>query len=139
MINVGKILGIIFLIGFVLLPFVSFAEGFVPCGGRGADGEIIRCELCHIFEMIDTILDFIILKLTPVVAVLMLVIGGIMFLFAGANPNTLETAKKIITTTVIGLVIIFTAWIVISTFLNYIGVASWTGLGSGGWSVINCP
>ena len=119
--------------GFVLLPFISHAVPLVPCGGAGED----RCGLSDVFEMIDRILDFVILKLTPIVAVLMLTIGGLMFFFAGANPNTLETAKKIITTTVIGLVIIFTAWIVISTFLNYIGVMEWTGLGSGGWSVID--
>ena len=128
-----KLFLISLLAGFILTPFVSLAVPLVPCGGEGEN----RCELCHIFVMIDRILDFIILRLTPVVAVLMLVIGGLMFFFAGTNPGTLETAKKVITNTVIGLVIIFTAWIVISTFLNYIGVMEWTGLGSGGWSVID--
>ena len=132
-----KIVLISFVLSFVISPIFVQAGGFVPCGHAGADGEIDRCGLADVFEMIDLILDFIILTLTPVVAVLMLVIGGMMFFFAGTDPGMLEKAKKIITSTVIGLVIIFTAWIVISTFLNYIGVMEWTGLGSGGWSVID--
>jgi hypothetical protein len=130
-----KIVLISFVLSFVISPIFVQAGGFVLCGG---DGEP-RCQLCHIFAMIDNVLDFIILKLTPVVAVLMLVIGGMMFFFAGTDPGMLEKAKKVITTTVIGLVIIFTAWIVVSTFLNYIGVMEWTELGNGGWSVIKCP
>ena len=130
--------------------------GLVPCGGviwigggiDPATGECVgglpmtypesRCQLCHFFVMLDGILDFIFLRLVPAIAVLMLLIGGIMLFFAGGSPQTLSQAKSVITTTVIGLVIIFAAWLVVNTFLLIIGVNAWTGLATG-WFSINCP
>ena len=129
-----KIFLIIFLTGLILFPFISQAAGLVPCGGPGQP----TCQLCHFFVMLDTVFDFIILRLAPVVAVLMLVIGGVMFFFGGTKPETLKTAKDVIFTTIFGLVIIFAAWIIINTFFGFIGVAEWTGLGSGWWA-IDCP
>ena len=117
-----------------MFPFISQSAGLVPCGGPDQPD----CQLCHFFVMLDSVFDFIILRLAPVVAVLMLVIGGVMFFFGGAKPETLKTAKDVIFTTIFGLVIIFAAWIIINTFFGFIGVADWTGLGSGWW-VIDCP
>ncbi len=118
----------------------------MPCGGAGEP----PCQLCHLFVMLDSVLDFIILRLTPIVAVLMLVISGVMFMvanFSGAEmlpggaqggPQLLSQAKKTLTAAAFGLVIIFSAWIIINTFLGFIGVNTWTGLESGWWQ-INCP
>ncbi|MCH8741362.1 hypothetical protein IH779_00400 [Patescibacteria group bacterium] len=116
--------------------------GLVPCGRDCDDpntgyNETCPCQLCHFFVMMDRILDFIFLILVPTVAVLMLVIGGIMFFFAGGSPQRLESAKSIITSTITGLVIIFTAWVIINTFFIIIGVNTWTGLESG-WFTIDC-
>jgi len=124
---------IIFL-GIFLFPPVSSAQGLVPCGNPGQP----PCQLCHFFVMLDRILDFIFTRLVPAVAVLMLMIGGVMFFFAGGSPQTLGTAKSIITSVFIGLIIIFAAWLIINTFFLIIGVAAWTGL-AGGWFTIDCP
>jgi len=117
--------------------------GLVPCAKYCDDpdtpyDETQPCQLCHFFVMTDKILDFVFLRLVPAIAVLMLLIGGIMFFFAGGNPQTLSQAKSVITATVMGLVIIFAAWLIVNTFFGMIGVASWTGL-QGGWFSINCP
>lgn len=98
------------------------AAGLVPCGGPGEDA----CRFCHIFVMLNNIVQFIMIKIVPVVAVLMIVIGGIMFFFAGGSPNTLSKAKGIITATVIGLIIIFAAFMLVGTILKMIGLADWT-------------
>jgi len=113
----------IFLITFLFLSlFLAFgqvqADGLVPCGGPGED----PCQFCHFFVMINDIIRFVILTLVPAVAVLMLVVGGIMFFTAGAKPETLIRAKGTITSVVIGLVIIFCAWIIVNTVLNQIGI-----------------
>jgi len=97
------------------------AAGLVPCGEPGNP-----CQLCDVFIMIDNILDFILIKMVPVVAVLMLVIGGIMFFFAGADPGMLAKAKSLITSTLIGLVIIFAAFLIIGTVLSVLGLTGWT-------------
>ena len=104
---------------------VSAKAGLVPCGCDGCP-----CNLCHFFVLIDRIVDFLVLELVPIIATLMLVFGGVMFLFSAGNVSTIEKAKKIMTSAIFGLVIIFTAWLVINTFLMYIGVQPWTGLGT---------
>ena len=117
--------------------------GLVPCAKYCDDpntpyDETKPCQLCHFFVMLDRILDFVFTRLVPAVAVLLLMIGGVMFFFAGGSPQTLGTAKSIITSVVIGLIIIFAAWLIINTFFILIGVAAWTGL-QAGWFTINCP
>lgn len=171
--NVKKIFLIIFL-GGLLFPLISLAgtyiagdadicyEGLVPCGkevyvgGSWEDGKciggvptFIRCQFCHFFVMLDGAIDFVLFKLVPPIAILMLVIGGVMFMFAhlggaemlpgggAGGPKMLGQAKKVITSVVIGLIIIFAAWIIIDLFFSLIGVAEWTGLQEG-WFTINC-
>lgn len=124
----------------------------VPCGHRDANpniagiqdpyleseiNEACPCTLCHFFVLFKNAIDFLLFRIVPPVAVLMLVIGGVMFFGAGANPATLEKAKKLITSAIMGLVIIFIAWIVINSFLMFIGVEEWTGLKN--WWQIDCP
>jgi hypothetical protein len=163
-----KIFLIIFL-GILLFPFISSAgsyiadhtdvcyEGLVPCGkevqvgGSWVEGKciggtptFIRCQFCHFFVMLDEIIDFVLFKIVPPLAILMLVIGGVMFIlgyFAGGGegePKMFNQGKKLITSVFIGLIIIFAAWIIINLFFQFIGVAEWTGLQQG-WFKIDCP
>jgi len=137
----------IFLITFLIFLFLSLAPNsaqaaLVPCGGPGQPA----CTLCHLFELINNILIFLLIPnadinnnfpLIPTVAALMLIIGGSYLLIAGASPELFSKAKSILTATVIGLVICFVAWVFLNTFFTYIGVAEWTGLGT--WWQIECP
>jgi hypothetical protein len=98
------------------------AAGLVPCGGPGENA----CSFCHIFVMLNNIVQFVIIKIVPAVAILMMAVGGIMFFFAGGSSSMLSQAKGIITATIIGLVIIFAAFMLVGTILSMIGLASWT-------------
>ncbi len=98
------------------------AAGLVPCGGTGESA----CSFCDFFVMVDNFIDFILIKFVPVVAVLMLVVGGIYFFFGGASPSALETGKKIITSTIWGLVIVFAAFLIVGTILSALGLTGWT-------------
>jgi len=106
------------------------AAGLVPCGddlnGNGTIDPGEQCSFCDFFKMVDKILDFVLVRMVPVVAVLMLVIGGGMLFFAGADPGMLTRAKSLITSTLIGLVIIFAAFLIVGTILSAIGLAGWT-------------
>jgi len=114
-------------------PPVGFCQGpIVPCGGASNP-----CEFCHIFVLINNIINFILTCLTPIAAGLMMVIGGFYFLAAGPSPGKVTQAKSVITAAVIGLVIVFIAWVFLNTFLDMIGVATWTGLEN--WWEISCP
>ncbi len=141
-------------LGMLFLPLMAFAgqysvndggttvaySGLVPCGkpvNVGGNCCILQCTLCHFFVMFDNILDFVMFNLIPIIAVLMMVLGGVTFLLAGTNPGNVAKGKSIITSTAIGLVIIFSAWILVNTFFMAIGVAKWTKL-SEGWFQIKC-
>ena len=95
--------------------------GLVPCGTPDCP-----CTFCDFFALIDNIVDFVLFKIVLPVAALMFIIGGLFMLTASGKPELLNRAKSILTAAVIGLVIIFVAFIFIGTFLQMIGLAEWT-------------
>jgi len=131
-----KIMGVValsFVFLFLANQVLAICEGpLVPCGFGGD-----QCHFCHIFVLIDNIINFILTCLTPIFAGFMIIIGGIYLLIAGGSPELFDKAKKVLTGAVIGLVVIFVAWVFLNTFFDYIGVAEWTGLGT--WWEIKCP
>jgi len=143
-----RIFLIIFLGILAFLPLISSAAGLVPFGGEAEP----RCQLCHFFVLFRNVVDFLLTKIIPPLAVLMIAIGGFMYdcaylgsfekLTGGGKggPVLLARAKKLIISVVIGLLIIFAAWIIVNTFFQVIGVADWTGLKEGWWQVNkDCP
>lgn len=134
------IISLVFLFLF-LTPGLIQAAGLVPCGGTGEPA----CQFCHFFVLFKNIVDFLLKPPTGLVwpiAILMIAIGGFMYVIAFVNPEAgpgmLNKAKAVFTTTVFGLLIMFSAWIVINLFFQIIGVQEWTGLTEGWWK-INCP
>jgi hypothetical protein len=102
----------------------------VPCGydknGNGKIDPEEECKLCDLFVLLDNVIDFFLLKIVFPVSVLLLVIGGFMFLFYAEDPKMVDRGKSILTSVVIGLAIIFSAYLVVGTFLKMIGLAQWT-------------
>ena len=145
---------ILFLLFLILIPGLIKADGLVPCGkncdipGTPPD-ECHPCGLCDIFVMFDRIIDFIMFQIVPSLAVLMIAIGGFMLVVShlgGAldlgggkqgGSALVSRAKTIFKSVIIGLFIIYGAWLIVNTFFMMIGVADWTGLRSGWWQ-INC-
>lgn len=151
---------IIFLATLTLAPLTSLSAGLVPCGGcaeYNADKTKCitaepSCQLCHFFVLFKNIVDFLLFKIVPPLAVLMLAIAGFMYIFAYMNPTEaiggaggpalISQAKKVITSVIFGLIIIFAAWLLVNVFFTLIGVADWTGLAGGwreGWWQVVCP
>jgi hypothetical protein len=120
-------------------------QGFVPCGKTNpapaktdSSGNIIEpaespevtmtCQFCHLFVMIDGIIDYFLGTIVPPVAILIIVIGGVMFYFAGANPAMLQRAKSLIKGVLIGIALIYGSYLIVGTFLSILGVADVSGL-----------
>lgn len=130
-----KIFLIIFLLLF-LTPSLVQAQGLVPCGRSTDDpntsyDETKPCQLCHIFVLFDNILKFIFFKIVPPLAILMIAIGGLYFLFSSGNPSTLAQGKAILKYTAIGLLIIYGAWVVVNLILTFPGLMK---TDFGGWN-----
>ncbi len=138
----------IFFIIFLLLIFTSLVPNLadaslVPCGSRIDDtttseiDESQPCTLCHFFVLFGNVIDFLMIQIVPPLAILIIVYGGIKFMIAGESKEKVDEAKKLMKAVIIGLFIIFGAWIFLNAFFSAIGVQEWTGL-KDGWSIINC-
>jgi hypothetical protein len=115
---------------FFFVPFlVSASERFIPCSGPD-------CNFCHIFVLVDNIIRFILESIIPPIAILMLIVGGLLFYFSAGDPTKTKQATGIIKATVIGMLIIYFAWSIIVTIFQIIGVTnreSWFW-----WSAVSC-
>jgi len=125
--------GAIFILFNILAPSATFAQtgpigGIVPCGDqKDANGIITNpCNLCHLYTGAKNIVDFMLFDLILPLAVVALLIGGIFLLASQGNPQMMETGKKAITNTVIGVIIAFGSWLIIATIVNTLGYKGFT-------------
>jgi len=109
----------------------SGIAGLVPCGQLGNP-----CTLCDTFVLGQGILNIFLFPTVPIIAALLFAIGGFFLFTAAGSPQNLQRAKQIIIATVVGLLIIYGAWLFINLLLTTFGVADWTGLGT--WWEIDC-
>ena len=111
-------------------------KGLVPCGNVNT----CPCCLCDLFVMLDNIIDLVLFTIAPLLAVVMIAVGGFMMIMAyagSAGPETINKAKKLFASVAIGLLIIYAAWAAVYLFLMVLGVADLAGFSDGGWN-INC-
>jgi len=134
-------------------------DGLVPCGkgvkvnGVPFEDEFdtdrdvcpirqtceMPCQFCHLFVMLQGILGYV-LAIVFLISTFLFAVAGLMILTASGNPQTIQNAKKIFTSAAIGLVIIFSAWIITNTIFIFLNVADWQGWNlRTGWFKINCP
>ena len=150
-INAAKILFILIVGSSVALPLVASAyttpnlwpTGYWGQAQNGSPAGLISCtgnylssntgpqcaNLCDLINTFINIVYFLMSIAIFIITPIMFVWGGIMIMFAGANPGMLETGKKILTGTVIGLVIVLCSYLLISTILGVLGVTTIGGFG----------
>ncbi|HUZ92916.1 MAG TPA: hypothetical protein VNG29_02860 [Candidatus Paceibacterota bacterium] len=130
------------LVGFSFVPLVASAAtkyqmpGIWPTGywGQAVNGNpagLVSCtgltctSLCDLLQTIENILSFgesvVIFIATPV----LFAWGGITIMIASGDPSRLQQGKKILTGTLIGLLITLTAYIIVATFVNFFNVGNY--------------
>ncbi len=99
--------------------------------GKNADGTVnLTCASLN--DLIQTILNVVAFAMTLalfVLAPLFFAWGGLMMLIAGGSPQKMASGKKILTGTVIGIIIVLAAYLIVKTFVGFLGIA-----GVGGFS-----
>lgn len=102
------------------------------CGGG-------PCTACDFFALIQNILNFIWWDLSVPIATLMLIYGGFLMVVPGVggekSAGQYIKGKKVLTNTVIGLLIIFVAWLMIDTAIKAVGSLN---SNFGPWNQIQC-
>lgn len=110
----------ILLVSTLILMFglsgVAYAaeEGFVPCGGPGED----PCTACDLLSLISNIANFVASRFAPIVGALLFVYGGIMMIVSVGDPGKFAKAKAIFWNTIIGLAIIYGAWLITNSLMQ---------------------
>ena len=153
---IGIFVGVLIFSSAVLLwaafPFSASAQGLVPCG---TSANPTPCQPCHIFALIQNILNFLWWYISIPIATLMLAYGGFLLMLpslGSGSPPMLAKGRKILKNTVIGVLIIFFAWLFVDTIIKVIagqGLASGTpaliprrlGLSPGNlgpWNEVEC-
>ncbi len=104
---------ILFSIFYFLFSSFAFADGLVKlCEG-------FNC-FCSFIETVRNVISFLILDFAIPLAIILFIIGGILLATHGGSQKQFELAKTILTGTVIGLVIVFVAWLIINVFFGII-------------------
>src|SRR4030042_5621775 len=105
---------LIFLIAVIsIIVFVlPVHAALVPCNG-------LECKPCHFFAGFSNLINFIVFTLTPPAAFVMITASGLILIFGGSE-SAKTMGKKMFTSVVIGLLIIYASWLIVNTIIQEI-------------------
>ena len=117
----------------------------VPAECRSPSNIAQTCTICHIAILVINITNYLIYWVAFPSVVILVAIGGIMILIAGPSEERQTAGKKILTSTIVGLIIVFLSWLIVDTAIKVAtGNINAAGPGAfiqsfGPWNVINIP
>ena len=111
----------IFSIGILVRAQVANPQGLVTCGNPGQPD----CTWGALMALVQTVFTFALKYIAIPVAVIMILFGGITMATSAGNEGKFKKGREIITATFIGLVIVFAAWLIINTVVNFLGIAQY--------------
>ena len=119
-----KIILVFLLLALVFLPGLSFAkeETIVQCGnGNPSDPGFRPCGIGDFFGMLVRIFNFIVKWIASPLAIIMLTIGAVMLMASAGNPGLAGLGKKTMGAAIIGLILVWGAYLIIDFILKAIG------------------
>ncbi|MBD3247743.1 hypothetical protein GF382_00440 [Candidatus Falkowbacteria bacterium] len=145
-----KIILISAIVAALSLPMALAAQGILPEEtGKGSSGAGQYCpqgagreeclaganagnySLNDFVQLAVNVANWI-LGIVGSLALLMFIYGGVTMIFSAGNPETVKKGKKILLNSIIGLVIVFSAYTIIQFALSALGyteIANWNVLG----------
>lgn len=115
----------------VVVPVLAANNGLVPCGHDGnnslgyKNGYLDDYEVCtfdHFVIGVANVIDWLFrFGMTPLIMIL-LIYSGARFVLARGNPEALQEAKRLLRNVLIGAGISLSAWLIVATILNFLGV-----------------
>lgn len=121
--------------------FLLLKGHLVPCGrltddpGTTTINETENCTLCHLFLLLKNVFDLM-LSLLIIVSILLITIGGVVYIVSTGNSNLIGIAKNIITKTLIGFALMLIGWLLVFTLLTFLSTGDMVGKGT--WFEFNC-
>lgn len=129
--NKKILIAITFSIALVSIPYLAYGAGIIPpetgpstCAPE-QEGRCGNYTLNDGVQLMVNVADWI-LGIVGSLALLMFVIGGFMFLISGGNTKTVEKGKDILIGAVIGLILVFSSYMIIKFSMSAMGL-NWSG------------
>ncbi len=110
----------------------AFIDIWKGTSNGGCNTSATGCSLCDGVKVVVNVIN-IMTEVAVILTVGMTVYGAIMLMISGGSEERVRKAKGIITSAVIGLVIVLVGWLVINTVLHLI-----TGNINFPWADIQC-
>lgn len=110
--KIADILAMIVVLALAVLPFTAGAQFTIPTVGN--TNVVNNANASEILVRIINIL----LAVAGLIAVVFLIVGGFRYITAGGNEETAEAAKKTITNSIIGIVIILLSFVIVRVISN---------------------
>ena len=104
--------------------FTTYAAGLVPCD---------VCTPCDLWELAYNIVWFLLFSLALPILTVAILAGGVMILVSAGNQSLREKGKALIWNAVIGILIAFTAYLIINTIIATLATGKFTA----GWNSIS--
>ena len=100
--------------------------GLVPCGRSTNNdktpwNEREPCQLKHIFLSVKIIIDFLLLRMIPIILVLLSIATAVIFYTSLGQAITMTQVIALWKAAGKGLLIIFFAWTIVNIFLKFVG------------------
>jgi hypothetical protein len=138
-INLKKIL-LTTALGIALSSTAVLAAGILPPESGSVPGTCNSANGCGNYSLNDMVLLAVnianwILGVVGSVALLFFIYGGFVFIFSGGNEKKIEEGKQILIGAVVGLLIVFSSYLIIQFVMSLLGFSG-TGLfnGKGSWT-----
>ena len=93
--------------------YADSTGGIVPCGKDASD----KCTICDLVEGIHRIVQFFV-RLMVITATVVIIVAGIMYIVSTGNPSMITLAKTAMKNALVGIIIILTAFMMITFIVN---------------------
>ena len=104
----------------------------------GEEEESVECNFCHFYELINNIIRITAFGIVPILAGILLLVGGVYLVASFGSPERVQTGKKILTGVLIGVIIVYVAYAIIAGLIAFLAPGDTRfNLTSGGFE-INC-
>lgn len=127
-------LGFLMILVFVFSINEVRAAGLIPCGGSGESA----CTLCHLIIGINSMMNYF-YKVVFFFGIAAFAVAGVMYTVSSGQSSMMEWAKGAMKNAVIGIVIVFSAWLIVNYSLQLLGAKTDLGISNvKSWDQFEC-
>ncbi len=113
-----------------MLPTLASAAGLVPCGGAG---EPVCENVCYLVLLIKNVANWLAIVF-GIVAAIIIVVAGLKLVLSAGDASAKTSARRLISTALVGYMLILGGWFIVGTFLNFLV----PGTSYLAWSTLEC-